>query len=261
VVERVGAGVTEFSPGDRVITMMQRLGGIHGERPGGYQEIVVVPARTLARVPESLGLDTAAELGLPAVTAWLGLEVLDVRPGQRVLVQGAASAVGQMAVQMIRARGASAIGTSRNEQKLDLLRELGVELAVSTRDPGWPERVGTVDRVFDLVGRATFAPSVERLAPGGRLVFVGGTSGGELAFSGWALMRPVTLTGYSSESLDASELARAMAGIAELVAGGRLRVAAAHRYPLKAAARAHADLEAGLSGRVVLDPRAQEELP
>jgi NADPH2:quinone reductase len=102
---------------------------------------------------------------------------------------------------------------------------------------------------------------VERLAPGGRLVFAGGTSGGELAFSGWALMRPLTLTGYSSESLDAPELARAMAGVADLVAGGRLRVAAVHRYPLKAAARAHADLEAGLSGRVVLDPRAQEELP
>jgi NADPH2:quinone reductase len=177
VVERVAEDVPELSPGDRVITMMQRLGGIHGERPGGYQQVVAVPARTLARVPEKLELETAAELGLPAVTAWLGLEVLGVSPGQRVLVQGAASAVGLMVVQMIRALGGVPVGTTRSEQKLDRIRELGAELAVSTRDPRWPERIGPVDRVFDLVGSATFSASVELLTPGGRLVFVGGTSG------------------------------------------------------------------------------------
>lgn len=256
VVERVGPGVTDFSPGDRVITMMQRLGGIHGERPGGYQEIVTAPARTLARVPDSLELDAAAELGLPAVTAFLALETLDVHPAERVLVQGAASAVGQIAVQMIRALGAVPIGTTLNPAKLPLLRDLGAELAVSTRDPDWHLQVPPLDRVFDLVGRATFAPSVDRLVPAGRLVFVGATSGADLSFSGWALMRPVTLTGYSSETLTAAELARAMSAIADLVERGALRVPSVRRHPIEAAAQAHAELEAGHSGRVVLDPRA-----
>jgi NADPH2:quinone reductase len=255
VVERVGPGVSEFAPGDRVITMMQRLGGIHGERPGGYQEIVTVPARSLARVPAALDLDTAAELGLPAVTALLALETLEVRPAHRVLVQGAASAVGQMAVQMIRGLGAIPIGTTQNPAKLPLLRELGAELAVSTRDPDWPQQIPEIDRVFDLVGRATFAASVDRLGPGGRLVFVGGTSGGDLAFSGWALMRPVTLTGYSSEALTAPELARAMSSIADLSTRGALRVPNVRRHPLRQAAMAHTELESGHSGRVVLDPR------
>jgi NADPH2:quinone reductase len=255
VVERVGDGVSEFSTGERVLTMMQRLGGIHGERRGGYQELVAVPARTLARVPEGLDLELCATLGLPAVTAQLALDTLDVRPGQRVLVQGAASAVGLMAVQMIRARGASALGTSLSESKLAAVREVGAELAVSTRDASWPERVGPVDRVVDLVGRATFAASVELLGPGGRLVFVGGTSGADLSFSGWALMRPVTLTGYSSESLDAAQLQQAISAIGKLVADGGLRLTSVTRYPLGEAARAHADMEAGrVTGRVVLDP-------
>src|SRR5688572_1485262 len=78
-VEDVGEGVA-LRPGDRVITMMQRMGGIHGERPGGYQERLVAPASTLARVPDGLELETAGALGLAAVTALLAIEALAVEP-------------------------------------------------------------------------------------------------------------------------------------------------------------------------------------
>lgn len=252
-VDAVGPGVEEPAVGDRVITMMQRLGGIHGVRPGGYQELLVCPAATLAPVPDGLDLETAGALGLPAVTALLAIRALEVAAGQRVLVHAATSAVGTCAVQLLADAGCHVVATGTRAGKLERVRALGAaELAV-TGDDGWAGRLAPVDRVFDLVGRATFAASVDLLAPGGRLVFVGGTSGGDLSFSGWALMRPATLTGYSSETLDRAELAGAMAAIAAAYARGALGVAELTRVPLGEAARAHALLESGqLTGRLVL---------
>jgi NADPH2:quinone reductase len=213
----------------------------------------VCPAATLVRVPDGLELETAGALGLPAVTALLAMRALAVAPGQRVLVHAATSAVGTCAVQLLADAGCHVIASGTRPVKLERVRALGAaELAV-TSEGGWAGRLSPVDRVFDLVGRATFAASVDLLAPGGRLVFVGGTSGGELAFSGWALMRPVTLTGYSSEDLDRGQLADAMAAIAAASARGALRVAELTRVPLAEAARAHALLESGqLTGRLVL---------
>ena len=254
-VEAVGPGAGALAPGDPVITMMQKLGGIHGVRPGGYQELVLCPAATLAPVPAALDLETAGALGLPAVTALLAIRALEVAPGQRVLVHAATSAVGTCAVQLLVAAGCHVVATGTRPGKLEKARALGAaELAV-TSEPGWAARLAPVDRVFDLVGSAVFAASVDLLSPGGRLVFVGGTSGGELAFSGWTLMRPVTLTGYSSETLDRAQLAAAMEEIAAAVAAGALRVAELTRLPLREAARAHALLESGqLTGRLVLTP-------
>ncbi|HEU5061126.1 MAG TPA: zinc-binding dehydrogenase [Kofleriaceae bacterium] len=252
-VEAVGPGVLDLAPGDPVITMMQRLGGIHGVRPGGYQELLLCPAATLVRIPPALDIETAGALGLPAVTALLAHRALEAAPGQRVLVHAATSAVGTCAVQLLAAAGCHVIATGTRPSKLERARSLGAaELAITT-DPAWSTALAPVDRVFDLVGRATFAATVELLAPGGRLVFVGGTSGGELAFSGWALMRPVTLTGYSSETLDRAQLSDAMAHIAAAVADRSLRVAELTRVPLRDAARAHELLESGqLTGRLVL---------
>ena len=253
VVERCGPGVSGVAPGDAVITMMQRLGGIHGTRAGGYQSHVLVPADTLARVPSGLDVVTAGALGLPAVTAHMALAVIAPLAGKRVLVQGGSSAVGSMALQMLAAGDAYPIATGTRPDKFDFVRDAGARQVVDTRDPRWSEEVGAVDAVIDLVGAATFAASVSLLRPGGRLCFVGGTSGGELAFSGWDLMKPVTLTGYSSETLGKGELERAMEAIRDLVARGALRLSRVTEFPLREAAAAHRAMEAGgVAGRVVL---------
>jgi NADPH2:quinone reductase len=98
---------------------------------------------------------------------------------------------------------------------------------------------------------------VSLLRAHGRLVFVGGTSGGELSLSGWDLMRPTTLTGWSSESLTRDGLQRAVDAVAAEATAGRLRVAELHAFALRDAAAAHAAMEAGaLAGRIVLDPVA-----
>ena len=207
-------------------------------------------------MPSGLEIETAGALGLPAVTAWLALATLEPRAGQRVLVTGATSAVGVMAIQLLAAAGCRVIASGRSAGKLERLRDLGVaELVATGDDPRWNDRLEPVDRVFDLIGRVTFAAAIDKLAPHGRLVFVGGTSGGELELSGWALMRPVVLTGYSSETLDRAQLAEAMQHVAAAAAAGTLRVPALEQVPLAEAARAHRMLEAGdNTGRVVLVP-------
>jgi NADPH:quinone reductase len=254
VVERAGREAG-FREGELVITMMQHLGGIHGERDGGYQSHVLVPASTLARVPAGLDVRTAGVLGLPAVTALLALDALDVRAGQRVLVQAGSSAVGAMALQVIAALGAIGIGSGTSPAKFDFIRASGAKEVVDTRDASWSERLPAVDRVLELVGAATFSGSVRALARGGRLVFAGGTSGGDLAFSGWDLMRDTTLTGYSSEALDRSALEGAMERIAKLASSGQLEAREVRSFPLARAADAHAAIEsARLQGRVILEP-------
>jgi NADPH2:quinone reductase len=255
VVERAGAAVRELAEGDHVITMMQRLGGIHGERAGGYQTHVLVPAATLVRLPPGLSPIEAAGLGLAAVTAFVALEVLGPRGGQRVLVHGGSSGVGSMAIQMLVAGHNHVIATGTRPAKFGFMRECGAREVVDTSLPGWSSGLGPIDGVFDLVGRATFAESVGALSPGGRLVFVGGSSGGELSLSGWDLMKPVTLTGYSSETLTRDELARAMNSVAAMRALGTLGVLRVHEFPLREAAEAHRAMEAGrIEGRVLLRP-------
>jgi NADPH2:quinone reductase len=252
-VAAVGDGVRGFAAGDTVITMMQRLGGIHGVRPGGYQTHVVVPADTLVRVPAALDALTAGSYGLAAVTAYLAIQALEVPGDARVLVHAGSSGVGSLAVQMLAAANNTVVATGTRPAKFDFVRAAGAEDVVDTRDPAWPERVGRVDRVFDLVGRATFAASVGLLEPGGRLVFVGGTSGGELALSGWDLMKPVTITGYSTETLTREELALAVEAIAFMHQRGALRPTRVTEFPLAEAAAAHRAMEAGdLEGRVLL---------
>lgn len=255
-VQAVGEGVTQVAPGDRVITMMQRLGGIHGERPGGYQEVACVPADTLVHVPDDLDLALAGQLGLPAVTAFEATRVLEVREGMRVLVTGATSSVGIVAMQHLADLGCEVVATTRSPAKAELLRELGAaEVRITARDD-WAQGLDHVQRVFDLVGRDTFTAAVSLLDGGGRLVFVGGTSGGNVCFSAWELMRPVTLTGYSSEHLSHADLAAAMDAVAEAVRREILRPPPVHELPLAEAARAHALLEASRDiGRVVLIPQ------
>lgn len=256
-VQAVGEGVTRVAPGDRVITMMQRLGGIHGERPGGYQEVACVPARALVHVPEDLdlALALAGQLGLPAVTAFEATRLLEVREGMRVLVTGAASSVGIVAMQHLADLGCEVVATTRSADKAEILRGFGATEVCVTGGGDWAQGLDGVQRVFDLLGRDTFAAAVGLLEGGGRLVFVGGTSGGDVCFSAWELMRPVTLTGYSSEHLSPADLAAAMDAMAEAVRREVLRPPPVQELPLGDAARAHEILEASRTvGRVVLVP-------
>jgi NADPH2:quinone reductase len=254
-VVETGVAVSEFRPGERAITMMQGLGGVRARRPGGYAEFVTVAAAAAAPVPADLDPGAVAALGLASVTAWEGLSRLGPLDGRRIAITGAAGGVGSAAVGIAAARGARVVGIVSRAAQADYVRTLGaaeVLTGAEAADGGLGEE--TLDGILDAVAGAAFGARVAALRPGAALSLIGAVGGAEVSFDAYRLLN-VTLTGYSSESLDGSRLRAAMVEIAKLLRGGRLAVPAITRMPLRDAAVAHERLERRqLHGRVLLVP-------
>jgi NADPH:quinone reductase-like Zn-dependent oxidoreductase len=172
-VDAVGAGVTTFREGDRVVSLT---------RFGGYSDVVVVPASLAAPLPDALTYESAAALPVNWLTAWLMLVRLgNVQPGERVLVHAAAGGVGQAAIQIARWRGATVIGTASPSKHARLL-ESGVEHCIDYTSQNVEQAIKAytdgkgVDIVLDAVGGDSFGQSYRSLAPMGRLFMFGVSS-------------------------------------------------------------------------------------
>ena len=148
VVERVGAGVTRFAPGDQVYGMVGGVGGL----PGTLAQYVAADADLLAHKPASLSMREAAALPLIAITAWEGLvDRARVQAGQQVLVQGGAGGVGHIVVQLARAFGAQTWATVSPRQA-GAVREYGATpIDYTTSTPEDYVRRHTADEGFDIV--------------------------------------------------------------------------------------------------------------
>jgi NADPH:quinone reductase-like Zn-dependent oxidoreductase len=161
-ISALGNGVTHFAVGDEVFGFIGIV--------GGYATKVVASVERLALVPRRLSLLEAAGVPATALTAWQALhEHAGVKPGQQVLIHGAAGGVGSMAVQLARIAGANVIGTA-SSGNLDYIRRLGATQAVDYRTESLEQTVSSVDIVLDLVGGETQDRSWSLLRPGGTLV-------------------------------------------------------------------------------------------
>ena len=141
---------------------------------GAFAELLCVPRRNLVPKPASLSFEEAACLPVAWLTAYRMLFTqARIRPGDRVLVQGAGGGVATAAIRLARAAGATVYATSRSAAKLELARELGAHAAVPS-GARLPERV---DVVVETVGAATWEHSLKSLRPGGTVVVAGATSG------------------------------------------------------------------------------------
>jgi NADPH2:quinone reductase len=247
---------TSLAVGTPVITMMQELGGIHGVRPGGYQSLAAVPESTLARLPTDIELRSLAALGLAGVTAFHGVAALDVKAGQRILIQGLPGGVAICAVSIVRARGGVVVGTTRRSEKTETLRSLGVDEIWDLEKNDWSHYLSQkVDACLEMVGGAVFGHCVSALKPGGRLCSIGALTGGPAEFSIWDLLHERHLTGWSSENLTRDGLQRAVDELAQLLRSGKIAVPPHETLALADAARAHAAMESGaLVGRLLLIP-------
>jgi NADPH:quinone reductase len=256
-IVEIGEAVQDFAIGERVITMMQRTGGIRPQRDGGYAQFVTLPQRVAARVPIDLDPLELAALGLASVTAYEGLRKLGTLAGRRVVVTGASGGVGSMAVGIAAALGAKVIGIVSRPERVAYVRSLGaqsVHTAAEIESGALGEE--TIDGALDTVAGALFAPCVNALRDGGVLSVVGAIGGSEVRFDAYHLLN-VTLTGYSSETLDGASLRAAMTQICDWLRGGALRAPGRTVFALREAAKAHAMLEArGVEGRILLLPEA-----
>ncbi len=244
-IAELGAGVEGFRPGDRVMAL---LAG------GGQAEEVVVPAGQLMAVPANLSLEEAAAIPEAALTSWTNLVVEGrLRAGETVLVTGATSGIGTFAVQMIRELGGQVVAAARSAERLERLREFGVDRLVPL-DADFPAGVRAatggrgVDLVLDLVAGEWLQPTFECMAEGGRLILVGLTAGRRAQLDlGWLLRRRLRLVGSVLRSRPAAEKAELVRGFAEWglprLADGRLRAVVDRHFPLAEAMSAYACLE------------------
>ena len=255
-VVEIGHDVTSVKIGDRVITMMQKLGGIHGIRPGGYQEFVTVEAETVAVIPPDLNPLEVASLGLAAVTAYNGIKRLHIQSGQAVVVHGASGGVGSIAVSMLKALKARVLVTTSSLSKDAYLRSIGADEVIYLGDNH--RLIDTVaprsvDAVFDLIGQHTFSDSVAVLKREGHLCLVGAASGENLCFIAWDLLQDLHLTGYSSENLTGEDLRGDMKQICNWLATHLVPVPAYSTFRLQEAAHVHSLMEERkLTGRALL---------
>lgn len=214
--------------------------------PGTLAERLAVPSRNLIRKPASFSFAEAACLPTAYLTAYRMLfSRAGLRPGDRVLVQGAGGGVATAAIILGRAAGLTIYATSRSEAKRARAVELGATAALETGGR-LPDRV---DADIETVGAATWGHSLRSLRPGGTIVVSGATSGGdppaELARVFW---RGLNVAGSTMGTLD--EL-RAMCTFME-TAGVRPLVDSVH--PLEEAPAALARLASGEAfGKVVLE--------
>jgi NADPH:quinone reductase len=151
-----------------------------GAQHGCYAEYVVVPERQALPAIAGFSPDENAAFPVNYITAWVALfELARLRPSDRVLVQAAAGGVGTAAVQLAKHFGCTVYGTAGGDEKLALLRRLGVDHAINYRRQDLEAEVRAVagaagvDVVLELVGGEVYRKSVRLLAPFGRIVVAG----------------------------------------------------------------------------------------
>ncbi|MDB5827573.1 MAG: Alcohol dehydrogenase zinc-binding domain protein [Variovorax sp.] len=164
IVESVGEGVTSMLAGDAV------YGVTNASFTGGYAEFALADSAMMSNKPCSLDFVAAASVPVIGCTAWQMLfEHADLKPGQRVLILGAAGNVGAFAVQLARWRGATVIATGSAAETARLLR-LGALDVIDARATAGPLPCGRVDVVIDTVGGELQSRAMLSLGEGGVLV-------------------------------------------------------------------------------------------
>jgi NADPH:quinone reductase len=245
-VAALGPGAERFGEGNRVMAV---VGG------GGQAALAVVHERAVMPVPE--GLDWPQAGGLPEVfvTAHDALfSQARLRPGERLLVHGAAGGVGTAAVQLGRAAGARVTGTVRREELRAEVERLGARAIA----PEGFEEHGPFDVVLELVGAPNLAGNVGALATGGRIVVIGVGAGQKAELSLVALMGKrgtISASTLRARPLEEKALAARLVEreVLPLFEEGKVEVPVAATYPLDQVEEAYERFEAGGKlGKVVL---------
>jgi NADPH2:quinone reductase len=263
VIAAVGSAVTRF----RVEEEVYYLDGGLGLHQGNYAQYKVVDARYLARKPLSLSFSSAGAVPVALITAWESLyERAQVKAGDWALIHGGAGGVGHIALQLAYLRGARVAATVSTHDKAALARQLGAERTIRyrTEDVAAAVREWTgghgADVVFDTVGGANLAASLDLVAPYGTLVscVVSPWPCGDNLMAQFKNIR-VAFENIGRPQVSADHTARLrqtqiLEDAATLFDEGNLRVAVDRSYPLADAPEAHRALEAGaITGRVVLE--------
>ena len=245
VVERVGANVTSLQPGDEVF----------GWCWGTFAEYVCGGEKDLAPKPEGLSFTDAAAVPLAGQTALQALRDRGkVKPGHRVLVNGAAGGVGTFAVQVAKALGAHVTGVC-STNNVGLVRSIGADEVVDYTAEDFTDRRKSYDLVVDAVGNRSLSRLRRALVPDGTLVLVGG-GGGRLLGPLSQMLRARLISPFVGQSLVllmAKQSREDLLTLKQMIEEGKVRPVVERTYSLAEAAEAVRHVEAHHArGKVVL---------
>jgi NADPH2:quinone reductase len=255
-VERVGADVNGFAPGDRVY-----IGG-PGSLPGGcgtYAERAICPPAHVHRLPARASFQQGAALGVPYATAYRSLfQRAAARPGETVLVHGATGGVGIACVELAHARGLRVIGSGGTDAGLASVREHGADVVVNHRSPGYTDEIMKatggrgVNLIVEMAAHLNLDRDLTLLAKHGRVVVVGNRGRVEID-ARQAMGRDAAVLGMTLFNTSDNDLAEIHAAITAGLADGTLNPVVGRELPLAEASRAHdAVMEPGALGKIVL---------
>ena len=247
-----------FKPGDRVMCAGS----------GGYAEYAVCDWGRVVAIPDGMSFEDAATLPVALGTMHDALVTNGrLKTGESVLIQGASSGVGLMALQIAKHLGAKlVIGTSTNAERRARLKEFGADLAIDTTDPKWPDQVleatggAGVNLMIDQVSGSLMNASMRATAILGRIVNVGRLGGGKAEFDfDLHANRRITYIGVTHRTRSVNELreeTRAMwADLAAAVKSRKLTLPIAKIFPLEEAKAAQECMRANQHfGKILLKP-------
>lgn len=251
VIESVGAGVTDWKPGDRVV--------LYRPAAGTYAERVLSEATALFRLPASATFEQGASLGVPYLTAHVALFGRGrAQRGETVLVHGATGGVGVAAVQLAARAGLRVLGTGGTERGRELVRQQGVERVFDHTKPGCIDEIRSAtggkgpDLIIEMLANVNLENDLALLHTRGRVVIVG--SRGTIQITPRHTMRGnLDVLGMSLHNCTPAEIASAFAEIAAGVEEHTVRPIVGTTLPLDQAARAHEQIMApGAFGKIVL---------
>jgi NADPH:quinone reductase len=254
-LDALGAGVSRRM-GERVWVWNGQWKRAHGTAA----QYIVVPSAQAVRLPEEVGYEVGACLGIPALTAIQAVRLGQVGPETTVLIAGGAGAVAHYAIQLAKLRGARVLTTISNDAKAAHARAAGADETINYRTDDVGERVKAltdgrgVDALIevDLSANAKLYPAI--LRPHSTVV-VYGTAASEAAVPGhWLLINSVALRFFLVYELSAADRAAGLNELTELLERGRLIHAIARRLQLQDVAEAHELIEHGeVMGNVVVE--------
>ena len=269
VIDAVGEGVEAARVGQRVWlweAAWQRT-------EGTAQQYLTIPVRQAVALPGHASFDLGASLGIPALTAHRALTLAEGGParltpgalsGRRILVAGGAGAVGNAAIQLARWAGASVAATVSGEEKAALARAAGAQHVVNYRERDAADQIrgalgGGADLIVEVAPAVNAELDLAVLAGGGTVAFYADNGGDELRLPVRALMMPnLSWRGLLVYTVTREQKDNAVADVSAAVDAGALRVGPdaglpLHRFPLERAGDAHAAVEGGAVGKVLID--------
>jgi len=269
VIDAVGEGVADLAVGDRVWLYLSQ----HQRPTGTAQEYTVVPAERAVKLPEGIGFDVAASLGVPAMTAHRALTVHEFGParlsqgsldGRVVLVSGGAGAVGHAAIQLAVWAGASVITTVSSDEKAALARAAGAHHVVNYREDDAARRIAAiapdgVDHIVEVSIAGNAAVDAQVVANHGSIAYYADNGGGEATLPVLpTFAKNVRIQGLLLYTVGEAALSTAVEDITAALRDGALPVGEHTGLPLTwfeldETAAAHDAVEQGAVGKVLID--------